>query len=437
MTPAAVENLSCRTNAQSAGSALILRADARALPLADCSVDLIVTSPPYFGLRSYTDGGEHYDGQIGSEETPAEFTAALLACTREWMRVLKPTGSMFVDLGDSYYSGRGAPGKTTVDAKNLGRTARRAGRSPLDRSDLGYPRKSLLLMPERYRIACLDDLGLTVRAVMVWEKLNALPESVTDRVRRSHEDWVHLTMGPRYFASVDEIREPSDPRNLRPSDLAGRVSAKDAARRSSRLGAVGHPGVPLAFNPLGKLPGSVWAIASEPLKVPAELGVDHFAAFPMEWPRRLIRGWSPSGYCTECDEPRRPTYNRDFAIQDDCSPDTAFKRDKHYAGNNWRDKPRGSSMVSRAGEACACPAPTAPTRPAVVLDPFGGTGTTALVARAYGRIGISVDMSADYCRIARWRTTDPGEIAKALGVAKPPSEVEGQGELFGPEMDLS
>lgn len=411
-------------------TAIVLRADARELPLPDASVDLIVTSPPYYGLRSYTDGGEHYAGQIGSEETPAAFIGALLDCTREWMRVLKPGGSIFVDLGDSYYSGKGAPGKTTVDAKNLGRTARRMGGSPLDRSDLDFPRKSLMLMPERYRIACLDDLGLTVRAVMVWEKLNALPESVTDRVRRSHEDWVHLTTGPRYFASVDEIRELSNPANLRPGDLAGRISTKDQARRGSRIGTIGHVGKPLAFNPLGKLPGSVWAIASEPLKVPAELGVDHFAAFPMEWPRRLILGWSPSGYCTECNEPRLPAYARNFAIQDDCSPDTAFKRDKHYAGNNWHDKPRGTSLVSRTGEACACPDTSAPTRPAVVLDPFGGTGTTALVAHALGRIGISVDRSADYCRIASWRTTDPAQIAKAMRVEVPPQQVAGQASLF-------
>jgi DNA modification methylase len=411
-------------------TAFVVQGDAQRLPLPDASVDLIVTSPPYYGLRSYTDGGEHYAGQIGSEETPAEFTAALLACTREWMRVLKPGGSMFVDLGDSYYSGKGAPGKTTVDAKNLGRTARRTGSSPLDRPDLGYPRKSLMLMPERYRIGCLDQLGLTIRAVMVWEKLNALPESVTDRVRRSHEDWVHLTMGPRYFAAVDEIREPSDNRNLRPADRDGRISAKDAARRASGNGVIGHAGKPLAFNPLGKLPGSVWAIAGEPLKVPAELGVDHFAAFPMEWPRRLIKGWSPSGYCTECGEPRRSVYARDFAIQDDCSPDTAFKRDKHYAGNNWHDKPRGTSVVQRTGETCACPDPNAPTRPAVVLDPFGGTGTTALVATMLGRIGISVDMSADYCRIARWRTADPAQRAKALGVEKPAVQLPGQLDLF-------
>jgi DNA modification methylase len=83
-------------------SAIVLRGDARSLPLPDGSVDLIVTSPPYFGLRSYTDGGKHYDGQIGSERTPREYVANLLDCTREWMRVLKPEGSIFVNLGDKY-----------------------------------------------------------------------------------------------------------------------------------------------------------------------------------------------------------------------------------------------------------------------------------------------------------------------------------------------
>jgi hypothetical protein len=71
------------------------------------------------------------------------------------------------------------------------------------------------------------------------------------------------------------------------------------------------------------------------------------------------------------------------------------------------------------GYACACPDTTAPTTPAVVLDPFGGTGTTALAAKAAGRTGITIDMSADYCRLARWRTTDPGQLASAMQVDKP------------------
>ncbi len=83
-------------------SVTVIRGDAASLPLPDASVDLIVTSPPYFALRSYTDGGEHYAGQIGSEGTPAEWVAALVACTAEWVRVLKPSGSLFVNLGDKY-----------------------------------------------------------------------------------------------------------------------------------------------------------------------------------------------------------------------------------------------------------------------------------------------------------------------------------------------
>ena len=72
----------------------IIRGNALTLPLADDSVDLVVTSPPYFGLRSYQDGGEHYAGQIGDEPTPAEFVDALIAATAEMVRVVKPSGSI-------------------------------------------------------------------------------------------------------------------------------------------------------------------------------------------------------------------------------------------------------------------------------------------------------------------------------------------------------
>jgi hypothetical protein len=87
-------------------TALVLRGDARHLPLPDESVDLIVTSPPYFALRSYTDGGEAYGGQIGSEPTPGEYIDNLIESTREWLRVLKPTGSLWVNLGDKYAGSR-------------------------------------------------------------------------------------------------------------------------------------------------------------------------------------------------------------------------------------------------------------------------------------------------------------------------------------------
>jgi DNA modification methylase len=304
----------------------IIRGDARRLPLPDASVDLIVTSPPYFGLRAYQDGGEAYDGQIGAEATPREFIDALIDCTREWVRVLKPSGSIFVNLGDTY-----------------------------DKD------KSLLMLPERYRIAVRDELRLIARATIIWDKPNAMPASVTDRVNRTHEDWVHLTQQPRYYAAMDEIREAHehhrrDAWDRRPDKTMTAIAANGST--SARMG----------NNPLGKLPGSVWEIPTQPLKVPAGLGVDHFAAYPPALVRPIIRGWSPVD---------------------------------------------GS-----------------------VLDPFSGTGTTALVATMLGRTGIGVDLSADYCRLAQWRASDPKERARAAGldpdaVAKVAPQLPGQFDLFG------
>jgi hypothetical protein len=89
------------------GSAQIIQADARQLPLADDSVDLICTSPPYFALSSYQDAARHYAGQLGSEPTPAEFVDALIEVTAECVRVLKPSGSLWVNLGDKYAQGKG------------------------------------------------------------------------------------------------------------------------------------------------------------------------------------------------------------------------------------------------------------------------------------------------------------------------------------------
>jgi DNA modification methylase len=168
------------------------------------------------------------------------------------------------------------------------------------------PIKSLNLIPERYRIACVDDLGLVARAVLVWSKANPAPETVRDRVWRSHEDWVHLTKSRRYFEST--------------GDLPG------ALRRRS-----------------------VWEVTTRPLRVPAELDVRHTASFPLDLPLRIIQGWSPPG--------------------------------------------------------------------GVVLDPFGGSGTVALVASVLGRQGISVDLNPAYCRLAEWRVTDPGQRAAAASLA--------------------
>lgn len=125
---------------------------------------------------------------------------------------------------------------------------------------------------------------------------------------------------------------------------------------------------------------SVWSVASEPLHPPKALDIEHYAPFPTEWPRRIIAGWAPTCVCIACGEPRRVT--------------------------------AGPEQIT--GYSCGCSTPDAETTPAVVLDPFGGSGTTAMVARALGRYGVSLDLSADYLRLAQWRVFESGHGRKAL-----------------------
>jgi DNA modification methylase len=427
------------------GTASIIRGNALDLPIADSSVDLIVTSPPYFGLRSYQDGGEHYDGQIGDEATPAEFADALVAATAEMVRVLKPSGSIWVNLGDKY----------VADNRGSGSDPKRGGAKWAPAGSRGYvgegimPRKSLMGIPWRYALRCIDDLGLILRAEVIWSKPNGLPESVTDRVRRSHETWFHFTKSPRYFSAVDEIREEHTQQHAWGDARRSLIRQRDSDTSPSEA-----TNMRVGNNPLGKLPGSVWTIPTQPLRVPEHLGIDHFAAFPMEWPRRIIRGWSPAGVCVECGEGRRPLRGRsceECGALVEANTKTCLSCG-HRRGAEWRegrtannamraedgkpglhvakrDKPTAVSN-ELGGYVCACPEPTADTRPAIVLDPFGGTGTTALVAKALGRHGISNDMSSDYCRLATWRTNDEGELARAMQVEKPAEQVRGQASLL-------
>jgi DNA modification methylase len=479
--------------------------------LEPASVDLIVTSPPYFALRSYRDGGEHYDGQIGSEASPSAFLDALIECTADWLKVLRPGGSMFVNLGDKRAGSGGhnnsgisthGTGKSTlqrnrrhttiadspdlakrqalaeelrsennreravreVDARygytmefssspdahaaeyderereldtSHNRATRRNAPDRYNQSSDGIPTKSLMLLPHRYAIRCTDELGLIVRADIVWHKPNGLPESVTDRVRQSHEYWFHLTREARYFAAVDEIREAHAPKSL--THRGGGQSWGNGDNPDNNWG---DP-KPREVNPLGALPGSVWTVPSEPLTVPAELGVDHFAAFPSEWPRRLILGWSPSGWCQACGEPRRQTYELTGE-----STYARLMREGGRVGGDGRAPPGGGGNTRDAGGrratyeptpreflgySCACPNTDAPTRPAVVLDPFAGTGTTVAVAHHLDRHGIGIDLSRDYLRLAEWRCTHDTRLRdKVLDRAGLPAAptINGQLDLF-------
>lgn len=320
-------------------SSAIIQGDARHLPLADESVQCVVTSPPYFGLRDYG-----VDGQIGLEPHPSEFVAALVSVFDEVRRVLHPTGTLWVNLGDSYAgSGRGPQGEN-----GIGDHTRRQGWSKAPRqmgaltgrkisghqgatSNLafdGLKPKDLMLMPERFAIA-MQDAGWWVRSRIAWCKRSAMPESVKDR---PHNAWEHIwlfTKSRTYYYDAESVRQPQTGGTHKRGNAIGapKVTAPGQGIKNNGSFIAAMRGDAPADG-LAQL-RNYWLLTMEPNADP------HYACFPSEIPKRCI-----------------------------------------LAG-------------SRPGD--------------VVLDPFLGSGTTALVADRLGRHGVGVELSPTYAAMASRR----------------------------------
>lgn len=252
----------------------------QASKLPDSSVDCIVTSPPYYGLRDYGS-----DGQYGLEESPAAYVETMRALFSELRRVLADDGTLWLNIGDSYARN---PRKGTTGTMN-GRNVPRMGYAgdQIGRPDL--PEKNLLGIPWRVAFALQDD-GWVLRNSIIWEKPNAMPESVTDRLSGRHENIFMFSKSQRYWFDLDPVREAQSPVSI------ARRTRGDAREKDGWSDAYhGNPPKGLMRQSerdteKGKNPGDVWAIATKPFS-----GA-HFAVFPPEIPRRaIVAGCKPGG----------------------------------------------------------------------------------------------------------------------------------------------
>ncbi len=249
------------------------------------SVDCLVTSPPYFGLRDYG-----IDGQIGAEPTPAEYVAALVAVFSEARRVLASDGTCWLNLGDSYAADNPGGYRQGYDLRSGGRP-KGSGRNRAGTRAPGFTPKNLLGMPWRVAFALQDD-GWILRNAIVWHKPNAMPESVTDRLSTRYELLFLFSKSRRYWFDLDPIREPLKfPDAADGSRVFGGVNKSAALLTGSsarRTGAV--YGKAAGTKPNGRNPGDVWSINT------AQFPSAHFAAFPPELPRRcILAGCKPDG----------------------------------------------------------------------------------------------------------------------------------------------
>ncbi|MFI8572067.1 DNA-methyltransferase [Stenotrophomonas bentonitica] len=334
--------------------------------MADQSVQTCITSPPYFGLRDYG-----VDGQIGLEPTPAEFVARLVEVFREVRRVLRDDGTLWLNLGDSYassaggYTDTGSRGTTSCPSIGAG-TMAAVVKGHLRRPPAGLKPKDLIGIPWRVAFALQQD-GWYLRQDIIWSKPNPMPESVKDRCTKAHEYMFLLSKSPDYYYDQGAIREPAAPSSL----------ARWAQDVENQAGSDRAP---------GKTNGAMRAVGGRSKR-------DSFARAGAV-AEHVLPGQSVAQHRAE-----RQDDTFDVASRNKRSvwtvPTMPFK-EAHFA-----------TFPERLIEPCVLAGAPAG---GVVLDPFMGAGTTAVVAERLGRRWVGCELNPEYAAIAeaRIRAVQPG-----------------------------
>jgi DNA modification methylase len=296
--------------------------------LPDNSADSCITSPPYYGLRNY-----QAPGQIGIEETPEEYIKHLLSVFKEIKRSLKPEGTLWLNLGDTYNS-------STPGSRDSERWPKQARNDHVTQKIMVKELKPKDLIGIPWRVAfALQANGWWLRQDIVWAKPNPMPESVKDRCTKAHEYIFLLTKSLDYYFDSEAIQEPADYDGRKDCQFKGSEKYKDSTQTFS---ARGHQRwrYDNAGNPI-RNKRSAWNVPTQKLREA------HFAVFPEKLIEPCILAGCPEG--------------------------------------------------------------------GVVIDPFMGSGTTAIVSKKLNRKFIGIDINAEYLRISRKRI-DNAHVQLKLGI---------------------
>ena len=305
-------------------------------------------------------------GGLGLEPSPSLFVAHLVEVFRGVRRLLKPTGTVWLNLGDTFYH----TGKV--------RGAAEPGLKP----------KDLIGIPWRAALALQAD-GWWLRSDLVWCKPNPVPEPSRDRPIRAHEYVFLLSKQPHYYYDAEAVREPA---------VSGRSDGRTRGRGAPKYAQIRDPmlraGSAYAQRPAPASPDrhkrSFWVLATEPFHG------SHTATFPTRLVEPcVLAGTSAAGCCSACGQPfervlevtYRPLSRRREGRNDPRIFEIEQRQAREARTLGWRPT-------------CNCGAPSSP---AVVMDPFVGTGTTLKVAQSLGRHGIGIELRASYLELIKRR----------------------------------
>lgn len=354
------------------------------------SVHMVCTSPPYYGLRSYLHN-EHDDKhlEIGTEQTPDAYVAALVEVFREVRRVLRGDGTLWLNLGDSYVSNsKGSGGPSEKQSRNAG------SRYETRKFSDDVPEKNLLGMPWRVAFALQAD-GWILRSEIIWHKRAPMPESVTDRPTKAHEQVFLLAKSATYYYDHIAIMEEG--------------SGRAAQNRTYKYdGLPGHETkhgflavADVEWHTRNKR--SVWTLG------PEQFAGSHFATMPTKLVEPcILAGTSAYGCCAKCGAPwsrvveRGPGMPRDREVSEGLPATMNGHGSRQLSGDKHRKWKAEHPDVDRGWRAtCLCGCDD--IVPCVVLDPFSGAATTGIVALKHHRRYIGIELNPDYIRLSEDR----------------------------------
>ena len=439
---------------------MLIQSSARAIPLAAETVQCVVTSPPYWGLRQYAGeqrevwGGEPghahewqarqarglawatpleqqkkravttygggssafcpcgaWYGALGLEPTPDLYVQHIVEVFREVRRVLRKDGTLWLNLGDSYAGGGGyspdAPSNRAGAKQSTMRGASGARGLPVAR---GLKPKDLVGIPWMVAFALRAD-GWYLRSDIIWHKPNPMPESVTDRPTKSHEYLFLLTKSERYYYDADAIREAA--KDSEETFYAKLIKQPHKGQRgkdgvNDRHNTAGLQDA--TYNPAGRNKRTVWTIATHPY---AEA---HFATYPDALVEPCIMAGSAAKACGVCGAPWERVTEREGESARARADATVYTGQAYSAAQSAPRGPKrnfGDATNTTLGfqPTCGHGDGSAASR---VLDPFNGSGTTGAVAARLGREYVGTDLSADYLAMAGRRIGAVTPIAQTV-----------------------
>jgi DNA modification methylase len=349
-------------------------------------------------------------GGFGLEPSIEMYIAHTVEILREIRRVLRPDGVVFWNIGDSYAGGGNYRGMTSYESLSDKQRSNRGATGinqelGATKEKLTWPLKpkDLCLIPERVAIAAQAD-GWWVRSMIIWAKPNPMPESCKDRPTDAYEHIIMLTKSERYFWDADAVREPSTGNTHSRGNGDGGPKARQREEDGTHVDWNEKTREVLSARNLR----NVWTFPTQPYKG------SHFATFPEEIPRRcILAATSERGACANCGAPWQRIVEKE----------THFESGSGRAAGNWhqnengRQAPRDSRIhgkweggeqmraddhdirmgpvneVKTIGWEATCTCNVHDLKPCIVLDPFGGSGTTARVAVELNRHAVSLDLA--------------------------------------------